>query len=286
VKIKTTLVMLMLLLGMSVWPVHADAGPKPELRITLINPPNEPYVLDLLVEPNCEPTECWIDDERFDGIDPTLIALLEAQQSTQWVGVLSHGVSYPVFGNLQGREVNGDRVHTFTYRLPDSFKIVVVTLSGKAVVSDVITRDAFMMNLRYDLDSNTIIRPQLWKQVLFQFGSTLIPTVIVELILLGLFGLWSSRNLKVTLIANFLTQVLLSATMGWVLIQAGLLAGFVVYLLMEGIVMLIEALIYWKAFDKKRKTGRKILYAITANFVSFIVGFMVMSQTYLFLLQL
>lgn len=285
-KIKTILVMMMLLLGVSVWPVHADAGPKPELRITLINPPDEPYVLDLLVEPTCEPTECWIDDERFEGIDPALISLLEAQQSPQWVGVLSHGVSYPVFGNLQGSVVNGDRVHTFTYRVPDTFKIVVVTLSGKTVVSEVITRDMFMMNLRFDVDSNTIRRPELWKQMLFQFGSTLIPTVIVELILLALFGLWSSRNLKVTLIANFLTQVLLSATMGLVLIQAGLLSGFVVYLLMEGVVMLIEALIYWKAFDKKRKTGRKILYAITANFVSFIVGFAVITQTYLFLLQL
>jgi hypothetical protein len=130
------------------------------------------------------------------------------------------------------------------------------------------------------------LRPELWKQLIFQFGSTLIPTLLVELFLLVLFGLWSQRNFKVSVIANVLTQLLLSATMGLVLIQAGLLAGIVVYLLMEGVVMLIEALIYWKAFDKKQKTGRKILYAITANFVSFIVGFAVISQTYLFLLQL
>jgi hypothetical protein len=285
-KIKTTLLFLLALLVMGSWTVHADAGPKPELRITLINPPDEPYVLDLLVSPNCEASECWIDEERFEGIDPALIDMIEAQQSDQWVGVLTHGVSYPIFGDLQGSLVNGYRVHTFTYRLPDAFKIIVVTESGKTVISEVITRDAFMMNLRFDLDSNTILRPELWKQLIFQFGSTLIPTLLVELFLLVLFGLWSRRNFKVSVIANVLTQLLLSATMGLVLIQAGLLAGIVVYLLMEGVVMLIEALIYWKAFDKKHKTGRKILYAITANFVSFIVGFAVISQTYLFLLQL
>jgi hypothetical protein len=108
----------------------------------------------------------------------------------------------------------------------------------------------------------------------------------VELILLGMFGLWSRRNLKVTVWTNLVTQVLLSATMGVALISAGLLAGFVVFLLMEGFIMLIEALAYWKWFDRSRKTGRKILYAITANFVAFIVGFAVMTQTYLFLLQL
>ncbi len=285
-KIKTTLLILVSLLMMGSWPVHADAGPKPELRITLINPPDEPYILDLLVQPDCEESECWIDEERFDGIDPALIAIIESYQSDQWVGALTHGVAYPIFGDLEGSLVNGDRVHSFTYRLPDEFKIIVVTESGRTVISGVITRDVFMMNLRFDLESNTILRPELWKQMLFQFGSTLIPTLGVELILLVLFGLWSRRNWKVTVIANVITQLLLSATMGLVLIQAGLMAGIVVYLLMEGVVMLIEALIYWKAFDKKQKTGRKILYAITANFVSFIVGFAVISQTYLFLLQL
>ena len=78
-------------------PILADAGPKPELRITLINPPDELYVVDLLVEPDC--SACWVDDDRFDGVSPTLVALLEAQQSPQWVGVLTHGLSYPVFGD-------------------------------------------------------------------------------------------------------------------------------------------------------------------------------------------
>jgi hypothetical protein len=285
-KIKTLVMLILALMLMGTWSVHADAGPKPELRITLINAPDEPYVLDLLVEPNCEPTDCYVDDDRFEGVDATLIALIEAQHSDQWVGVLTHGLSYPVFGQLRGSLINGQRVHTFTYRVPDTFKIIVVTQSGTTVISDIITRDVFMMNLRFDVETAEIIRPQLWKQYVFQFGSTLFPTLIVEGVLLALFGLWSKRNLKVMLGANVLTQVLLSATMGIALIQAGLLSGVVVFLLMEGVVMLIEALIYWRTFDKSHKAGRKILYAIMANFISFIVGFAVISQTYWFMLQL
>ena len=88
------------------------------------------------------------------------------------------------------------------------------------------------------------------------------------------------------LIANGITQVLLSLTMGLALIHAGLLTGMIVFLLMEGVVMLIEALIYAKWFDQSRRLRRKIVYALVANLVSFLVGFVVLSQTYLFLVQL
>jgi hypothetical protein len=254
------------------------------LRITLINPPNEPYVLDLLVEPNC--TECWVDEARFEGIDPNLVAVLEAQQTPQWVGVLTHGLSYPVFGHLQGQSIDGQRVHTFTYRVPDQFKILVVTQSGKVVISDVLTRDTFVMTLRFDAVSGEVIRPTVWKQYAFQLGATLVPTLIVEILMLLVFGLWSQRNLIVLLIANGITQVLLSLTMGLALIHAGLLTGMIVFLLIEGVVMLIEALIYAKWFDQSRRLRRKIVYALVANLVSFMVGFVVLSQTYLFLVQL
>ena len=265
-------------------PVYADAGPKPELRITLINPPDEPYLLDLLVNPDCE--DCWVDDERFEGIDPTLVALLEAQQSTTWVLALTHGLSYPIFGNLEGRSENGQRVHTFTYRLPDTFKIIVVTQSGKVVISEVIQRDIFMMAVRFDVDTGETIRPTLWKQVVFQLVSTFVPTLIVEGILLLLFGLWSRRNGKVMLLANVITQVVLTLTMGLALIYGGLLSGMIVFLLMEGVVILMEAILYGKFFDKTRRLRRRIAYAILANFASFITGFLVISETYTFFLQL
>lgn len=279
-----TAIMVLGFLFLGLTTVNADAGPKPELRITLINPPQEAYILDMLVAPDCD--DCWVDDERFDGIDPTLIDLLEAQQSSQWVGALTHGLSYPIFGDLRGRLVDGRRVHTFTYRVPDTFKIIVVTQSGEVIISEILQRDVFLMNVRFDVSTGSIERPELWKQVAFQLGSTLIPTLIVEGVVLLMFGLWSSRNAKVMLTANVLTQLLLTFTMGLVLIRAGLLSGMVVYLLMEGIIMLIESLIYWKFFDQKRRVRRRIGYALVANFVSFFVGFVVLTETYTFLLQL
>lgn len=279
----TLLLILGFLMGFSTT-ILADAGPKPELRITLINPPDEPYVLDLLVEPDC--TECWVDDDRFEGIDQALVALVEAQQSTEWVGVLTHGLSYPVFGDLKGQSIDGQRVHVFSYRVPDTFKILLVTQSGQVVQSEVLTRDTFLITVRFDALTGDVIRPTLWKQYAFQLLTTLFPTLIVETLLLVVFGLWSKRNLIVMLIANGITQVLLSLTMGITLIQAGLLWGIIVFLLMEGVVLLIEAVIYAKCFDKMHRLRRRVLYALTANFVSFFVGFVVLSETYHFLLQL
>ena len=182
--------------------------------------------------------------------------------------------------------MDGQRVHVFSYRVPDTFKILLVTQSGHVVLSDVLTRDTFMMTVRFDALTGDVLRPTLWKQYAFQLVTTLIPTLIVETLLLFAFGLWSKRNMIVMLIANGITQVLLSFTMGITVIQAGLLWGIIVYLLMEGVVLLIEAVIYAKGFDTTHRLRRRILYALTANFVSFFIGFVVLSETYHFLLQL
>lgn len=74
-------------------------GPKPQITIHVINPPEEEYYLDLLVK----------DDSNYDNIkwdrasyDQTKLALLESVNIDGWHPGLTQGTGIPLHGKLTG----------------------------------------------------------------------------------------------------------------------------------------------------------------------------------------
>jgi hypothetical protein len=266
-KIMILFGFLLFLFG-SISMVYADAGPKPVLKITIDHQPDEVYYLDLLVRAS------YIGDiqREIDQDHPEIIEGLRSLESQGWYPALVSGTQVPLFGKLQGDLVNGSMVHTFGYRIPDEFRIILVTTSGKVVVSDLIQTESFYMSIHFDALSGKIILPNLLISYSIQFFTTLIPTLLVEGIILFLFGLASKHNFKVFLVMNLITQIFLTATLGVALITQGLISAIFVLILVEGFIWIYEVIVCWKFFDKQKKTGRKILYALAANSASFMLG--------------
>jgi hypothetical protein len=248
--------------------VYADAGPKPELRITVNHAPDELYYLDLLVRSSY----LGQNDTDLDSFDQAMIEDLKSLVDQGWYPALVSGTSVPLFGRLIGKQKDSKMVHVFGYRIPDQFKIIMVTQSGKITVSETLTMESFYMSLQFDAESGKITKPNVAVFIGLQFISTLIPTLILEGLILLLFGLFTKRNFKVFLIMNLVTQIALTAILGMTLINAGLLSAIFVLILSEGLIWLFEILVCWLLFDKKKKTGRRILYALVANMASFGLG--------------
>jgi hypothetical protein len=267
-KIITLLFCGLILFGITT-NVHADMGPKPELKITVTHAPNEVYYLDLLVD-----SEYLINDPIDNSqYNPTMIEQLKSLEDEGWYPALVNGTSMRMHGELEGSLTGGKMIHQFGYHLPDRFRIIMVTASGKLTVSEVLTLESFYTALSFNATNGEITKPSLIVLYAIQITSTLIPTLILEFLILLLFKLYSKRNLIVFLIMNIITQLFLTFTVNTTLIKTGLLGAVFVLLLVEGVIWIFEILVVWKLFDKQRKTGVRIAYALVANILSFILGF-------------
>lgn len=248
--------------------VYADAGPKPELRITVNHAPNELYYLDLLVRSSY----LGQNKHNTNQLVQAMIEDLKSLEGQGWYPALVNGTSVPLSGDLIGELKDKKMVHQFGYRLPDQFRIIMVTQSGKITISETLTMDSFYMSIQFNAESGKITKPNLVVVYGLQFISTLIPTLILEGLILLMFGLFTKHNFKVFLIMNLVTQIALTTVLGTTLINAGLISAIFVLILCEGIIWLFEALVCWIFFDKKKKTSRRIIYALVANMASFVLG--------------
>lgn len=257
-----------------VLPVQADMGPKPSIKIIIKNPPADEYYLDLLINEN-KSNNSQIENKN--NLDPNKYALLENYNVDGWQPALVHGTSMPLFGRLTGDRLGQDMVHTFSYfGTPDRFKIIIATPDNRVIVSREIVRLSFQLTLKYDYATGAITQPAIVAAYLLQFISTLIPTLIIEGLLLLMFGFSLRNSIRPFIIVNLATQILLTAVLGTALITQGIFAAYLLALPVE-IVILIAESIAFSIMLKEHKKGRRVAFAITANIVSFIAGLVIMS---------
>lgn len=258
------------------FPVRADMGPKPEINITIKNPPLEDYYLDLLIEGS-------VDDNYYNNLrngqeiyEESLVDLLRKSRLDGWHLGIVDGTGIPMSGKLIGVQKNGKIIHHFGYvGVPDAFKVIVVTKSGEVKISEVFHRHSFITNLTYDFEYN-IVKEQIPLAVsyLIQFATTCIPTLLVEGILLIAFGFSKKKNWLVFLTVNLITQILLTATMGSALIKSGLLMAMIVQFIMETLILAGETIAYTFLLEGHGK-GRRIGYGLTANVCTWVMGFFI-----------
>jgi hypothetical protein len=275
--LRVFILSIFLLLGLAfTFPVHADMGPKPSLTIVVKNPPAEPYYLDLLIKENGSYDNLG---ETRGTFDRDMLELLRSEEINGWYPALTSGTKAPLFGELIGIKKGETMVHWFGYYgLPSEFKIIIVSKSGNVRVSETIKTTLFQTTIDYDMANGRFELPNVIVSYVKQFASTFIPTLLIEGLILLLYRLWSRRNLKTILFVNFGTQVFMSAVVGTVLLKQGMLAAFFVLLLIEPVIMIVEALIYRFTLEKGTK-NMYLAYAITANLASALVGLMLILLT-------
>lgn len=262
---RLSLLIAFLFLSFSI--IHADAGPKPQIILTIKNVPNELYYVDLLVQNNSK-SESLL---NLDEYDSNMIEALKSQESLGWYPALVNGTQTRMMGDIIPDSDSEEAIFTYTQSIPDTFKVIVVTQSGKIIVSDKIETKAFLTRLELDAITGDISSPNWLMSYLYVFLMMLIPTFIVEGLLLIIFKLFNRHNIIVSSITNLVTQIFLLITSAYAYYFFGLVLAILVVMADEFIILIFETIIYANLF-KHPSTKRKILYGLCANILSFIVG--------------
>ena len=282
----------------------ADSGPKPQLTVRVENAPQEPYYLDLLAEGDWNESG----ESSYDGVDwsyhgkentldPALLTSLRDNVPAGWHACVAQGTTgAPIWGELyaEGTDAFGNDLHVFGYHgVPSTYRIILVTESGKVWISDTLERKVLQSSVTVhwadDAESTTVTVPSTVTGYLLQFLATLVPTLLIEGILLLLFQYSWKQNWKAFLLVNLVTQGVLAAASSVLNLQNGAaLWNYFLFLLpMEAVVLLIELYLYaGRGLLSGHSKGRAALYTVAANLASAVLGYYLAEPVWRFVVSI
>lgn len=257
------------------------------------NPPQETYYLDLVAEgPAGEDSDAlsWsFSDQEIADLDPALLSALTAAVPEGYHACTVQGNSgAPLYGDLLGRELRpGVRSHYFFYTgIPTDYQILVVTESGETWLSPPCARRALQSSVTVDWETRTVTVPSVARSYLLQFLCTLLPTLLLEGVVLLLFGYRRRRSFLTFLWVNLLTQGAMSLYLA-VRLTTGGFSGWILfaYVPMELAILLAELLLYRRFLPERGKT-EATLYAVCANLISALLGWTLLDPLWHWILTL
>ena len=271
----------------------ADSGPKAQLTVKVVNAPNELYYLDLLAEGEYEHEGdsdfSSLSDEERAALDADMLAALRAAVPDGWHACLAQGVNGPpIWGDLVGEDAgNGTQLHTFGYvGVPDTYRILIVTKSGESWVSDTLHRATLQSSVTVDWAAKTADAPSAAMAYALQFLCTLLPTLLIEGLLLFAFGYRSKRSWRVFLLVNLVTQGAFAVYLAVIVLNHGVSGwSLLFYIPIEIIITAVELLCYRRLLTEKGK-GRATGYAIVANVHSATVGLLLIDPLWRFIVSI
>jgi len=279
-----SLLLALLILFAAALPVCADIGPKDKLTVIVNNPPQEKYYLDLLTQ-DASAYSNLTEEERA-ALDPQMVELLYSCREEGWLPALVEGTGVPMWGDLVGTPDGVQYRHVFGYvGLPQTCRIILVTESGKVVTSEAFTRSTLQSSVAINAETGSITTPMPAVAYLLQFLSTCLPTLLIEGLLLLLFGFSLRENWKTVLWVNLLTQLVLAFIAGAALLKQGTIAATLVQIPTEIGILIFESIVYCRLL-KGHSKGRRILYGVTANLVTWILGALLLGKQFSWLCTL
>ena len=275
----------------------ADSGPKAQLTVKVENAPSEPYYLDLLAEGAFEHE----DDVDYSGVDWSyhgekrallddgLLEAMRAAVPEGWHACTAQGTNgAPMWGDLAGEDTGlGTRLHTFGYHgVPDTYRIILVTKSGESWVSGVLHRATLQSSATVDWAARTANAPSPAMAYGLQFLCTLLPTLLIEGLLLFVFGYRSKRSWLVFLLVNLVTQGGFAVYLAVTVLNHGVSGwSLIFYIPIEVIITLVELLLYRRLLMEKSK-ARAAVYAIAANLCSAVLGLWLIDPLWHFIVSI
>ena len=266
--------------------VLADMGPKPQLTVVVEHAPSELYYLDLLAEGEYEYDPDFAMDET--GLDPELLAAFRAAIPDGWHACIAEGTTgAPIWGELTGDPVGPTNYHSFRYYgVPETYRILIVTASGETFLSDVLTRRTLQSSVTVDWIAKTAKPPLQSEGYLLQFVATFVPTILIELVVLLLFGFKLKENWKPFLLVNLVTQGLLHGYFALFAVNNGVGPWyFMLFIPAELVIALLEACIY-RAALKGRSKRRAFFCGLCANVCSAALGYFLAEPVWQFVVSI
>ena len=257
----------------AVVPAFADIGPKPGIKVKLVNAPTQRYCVGVL-----EKGERWSNEEietNADGLKHELKLKMYAYDKDGWQVNYGYGTRTICYSE----DETGSSFSFYNVYTDQPVKLLVITEDGKEYVSNEIRPTRYEAYLVFDLSTGKLSEDEEAYQnsdlqYFLQALRYLAATLLVEGLFLILFRLHQARNLPIFFIANILTQAALHYDNwkyeidrggGW-----GLLGRSVVK---EFWIIVAECILF--AIFMKPKDGKKrwcVIYAIVANVVSGILS--------------
>ena len=244
----------------------ADTGPKPQLAVKVVNGPEEPYYLDLLAE---GAGGNGLSPEERAALDREMLSALLAAVPEGWHACVTEGTGVPIWGELTGE----DGVHLFGYvGVPETYRVLIVTRSGEVWMSETLERKVLQGSVTVDWAAKTAKAPPVWVGYALQFLATFVPTLVIEGVLLLVFGFDWRRNGRAFLLVNLVTQGALAAFMSFHILRDGFGWWFLILIVpAEVLIALAEAGIYRRLL-RGRSRARALAYGLTANAASALLG--------------
>lgn len=265
----------------------ADSGPKPLLTVRVENAPEEGYYLDLVAEGEYEGHTYGSGESEYSGIDWSYSDEEAAALDTELLDALRAAVpegyhactaegtgGAPMWGELEGTPTGrqGEYLHTFRYfGVPDTYQILIATASGDTYLFPPCTRTALQSSVTVDWADKSVEVPPAWIGYVLQFLCTLLPTLVIEGVVLVLFGFSWKQNRKPFLLVNLVTQGALAVYFSVTAVQSGV--GWWYFFLLvpaEIVIAFVEGGLYTRLLTGSRR--RAFAYGITANLCSALLG--------------
>ena len=265
----------------------ADSGPKPLLTVRVENAPEEGYYLDLVAEGEYEGHTYGSGESEYSGIDwsysdeeaaaldTELLDALRAAVPEGYLACPAEGTGgAPMWGELEGTPTGrqGESLHTFRYfGVPDTYQILIATKNGDTYLFPPCTRTALQSSVTVDWETKSVEVPPAWIGYVLQFLCTLLPTLVIEGVVLVLFGFSWKQNRKPFLLVNLVTQGALAVYFSVTAVQSGV--GWWYFFLLvpaEVVIAFVEGGLYTRLLTGSRR--RAFAYGITANLCSALLG--------------
>lgn len=268
--------------------VNADSGPKPSVNITLNNLEETAYITLLSSREYNGPYMAVQGDDNPLSYKDYRCESLSDEVFLKFVNYVDKDNYYFIcYANELTKENN---IFKWGYYPPNPFKILIYFESSDTfVTSDIMERYAF--DSYYEIDVNTInfndaldvVELNEIKKTYNYFGESLflliriVLTITVELLVALLFFHARKKLFIQISVVNIITQLILNIGLNIVHINSGWLAYILLYILLEFLVFVIEAIAFSVILSRNEEINypklKGVGYALIANIISFVVGF-------------
>ena len=261
----------------------ADMGPKPSVVVEFSGLDDVTYYVSLLSD-----TASTGPYTAYDVIENNKREPTDGVEEEVYQKFIEYEDSDGFYFLQYVQKCENNESFTWGYYPPQNFKIILYFADSDTflVSNDIYERYAFdsYYSAQVSLEQKSMTATQMEVEEEYDFWSELgfllvriLFTISVELIVALFFHYISKHNFTLIVVTNLLTQTLLNISLNLINYKVGYATYVLFYLLLELLVIIIEAVVYQKFVintrqGKMRWTKTPICYAILANLISFAVG--------------
>lgn len=246
--------------------VLADTGPKPYTSIRFDGFGGVRYFVTLLAEE--ESMGPWIAGDEYG----------------EWMGDRDVWEKFCAYKDSDGfyflgefEECTATDNFLWSYYPPEIFKILIYfpETDSFTLVPGVYERYAFASFFTVDGEELTVTKTYETLGQTWELALRIVLTIGIELLAAMWFGFRAKKQIKVIVVTNVITQVLLNVALNVLYFKIGPWTYVAAYIPLEFAVFVIEAVTYktlLPKYNETEKRQRPVLYAFTANLLSFALG--------------